>query len=82
MEYLTVGERLMIYRTRAKLTKTELARRVGTSPAKIGRYERGEALPDNEILPNLSIVLGVSINKIMFGFNDPQKGKEKEGLIK
>ncbi len=82
MEVFSVGERLMVYRTRAKLTKTELARRVGTSVSNITKYERGEALPDGEILPNLSIALDVTVNKIMFGFDDPAKGQIKEGLIK
>ncbi|MCD8179899.1 MAG: helix-turn-helix domain-containing protein [Firmicutes bacterium] len=82
MEVFTLGERLMIYRKRAKLTKKEVARRIGATVPCITRYENDEAYPDEETMMNLACVLGVSINKMSFGFNDPAKDRKMEVLIK
>lgn len=82
MEILTIGERLMIYRKRAGLTKKELAERAGISVSTVTKYENDVPNPDHEILSRMAIVLNVSVNKLMFGFNDPAKDMPKESLIK
>ena len=82
MEILTLGERLMIYRKRAGLTKKELAERAGISVSTVTKYENDVPNPDHEILSRMAIVLNVSVNKLMFGFNDPAKDMPKESLIK
>ncbi|MCC8159948.1 MAG: helix-turn-helix domain-containing protein [Oscillospiraceae bacterium] len=81
MEVFTFGERLMIYRTRAGLTKKEVAERVGTTVGNITRYETDKAYPDDETMRALSHILGVTINRMAFGFDDPEKNKKKEDLI-
>ena len=82
MEILTIGERLMIYRKRAGLTKKELAERAGISVSTVTKYENDVSNPDHEILSRMAIVLNVSVNKLMLGFNDPSKYMPKESLIK
>lgn len=82
MEILTIGERLMIYRKRAGLTKKELAERAGISVSAVTKYENDVSNPDHEILSRMAIVLNVSVNKLMLGFNDPSKDMPKESLIK
>ena len=82
MEILTIGERLMIYRKRAGLTKKELAERAGISVTTVTKYENDVSNPDHEILSRMAIVLNVSVNKLMLGFNDPSKDMPKESLIK
>ncbi len=82
MEILTIGERLMIYRKRAGLTKKELAERAGISVSTVTKYENDISNPDHEILSRMAIVLNVSVNKLMLGFNDPSKDMPKESLIK
>lgn len=82
MEILTIGERLMIYRKRAGLTKKELAERAGISVSTVTKYENDVSNPDHEILSRMAIVLNVSVNKLMLGFNDPSKDIPKESLIK
>lgn len=82
MEILTIGERLMIYRKRAGLTKKELAERAGISVSTVTKYENDVSNPDHEILSRMAIVLNVSVNKLMLGFNDPSKDMPKESLIK
>ncbi len=82
MEILTIGERLMIYRKRAGLTKKELAERAGISVSTVTKYENDISNPDHEILSRMAIVLNVSVNKLILGFNDPSKDMPKESLIK
>ncbi|MDY3971293.1 MAG: helix-turn-helix transcriptional regulator [Clostridia bacterium] len=74
MEILTIGERLMIYRKRAGLTKKELAERAGISVSTVTKYENDISNPDHEILSRMAIVLNVSVNKLILGFNDPFQG--------
>ena len=82
MEIFTMGERLMVYRKRAGLTKKELAERAGVSVSTVSKYENDIPNPDHDILSKFSLVLGVSLNKLLFGFDDPTKNIPKESLIK
>lgn len=82
MEIFTMGERLMVYRKRAGLTKKELAERAGVSVSTVSNYENDTPNPDHEILSRMALVLDVSLNKLMFGFDDPAKNMPKESLIK
>lgn len=83
MESFTVGERMMIYRRRLKLTKAELAKRAGVSVSTVTKYENDEVSDyDIDTLLSFSIVLGVSINKLLLGIEDPQKRMQLASLIK
>ncbi len=73
MEYFTFGERLMIYRKRAGFTKKALSEMAGISVSALSKYESDEVKPDMQMVERLSIILGVSMNKLMSGFNDPQE---------
>ena len=46
MEIFSFGERLMIYRKRAGLSKKELAKRVGISVSTLTKYENDESQPN------------------------------------
>lgn len=81
MEVFTMGERLMIYRKRAKLTKNELAKRAGVSAKTITKYENDEVEnPDLDVLSRLALSMGITMDRILFGIESPNK--EHEGLIK
>lgn len=82
MEFLTVGERLTLYRNRAGLTKTALAQMTGTTVSAITKYEKDKAIPDNEAVSRLAVALKVTVNRILLGFDDPAKEQPMEGLIK
>ena len=55
MEIFSFGERLMIYRKRAGLSKKELAKRVGISVSTLTKYENDESQPNLDIINYLSI---------------------------
>ena len=83
MEYFSLGERLMVYRKRAGLTKTELAEAANISVTTLSKYENDEVLsPNIDTLYLLSTALGVSINKLILGIEDPKARQTLESLIK
>ena len=66
MEIFSFGERLMIYRKRAGLSKKELAKRVEISVS---------------TLTDLAIALDISVMKLLSGFGDPIREKYRQGLL-
>ena len=75
MEIFSFGERLMIYRKRAGLSKKELAKRVGISVSTLTKYENDESQP------NVDIALDISVMKLLSGFGDPIREKYRQGLL-
>ena len=55
------GKNLKYYRLRSKLSKKELANRVGVSAMAITHYENGERKPEIDILRKLASELGVKL---------------------
>lgn len=55
------GKNLKYYRLRSKLTKKELARRVGVSAMAITHYENEERKPEIDMLRKLASELGVRL---------------------
>ncbi len=55
------GKNLKYYRLRSKLSKKELARRVGVSPRAITYYENEQRKPEISILRKLASELGVRL---------------------
>ena len=82
-EDFTLGERLMVYRKRLGLSKKDFAGMANVSVSTVNKYENGEVeSPDIEILLNFSLILGVSVNKLIMGIEDPAKRIQLESLIK
>ena len=82
MEIFSFGERLMIYRKRAGLSKKELAKRVGISVSTLTKYENDESQPNVDMLTDLAIALDISVMKLLSGFGDPIREKYRQGLLK
>ena len=80
MEIFSFGERLMIYRKRAGLSKKELAKRVGISVSTLTKYENDESQPNVDMLTDLAIALDISVMKLLSGFGDPIREKYRQGL--
>lgn len=49
------------------LTQSELSERLGVSPQAVSNWERGEALPDISVLPELACVLRCSVDALLSG---------------
>ena len=59
------GEALQYHREVAGLSLMELGRQVGISPQNIGRWERGEVLPNIDFCVRIAAFYGISVNELL-----------------
>lgn len=61
----TFGQRFSRLRKQRGLTQEELGERFGISGQAVSKWENDASMPDISILPELSDVLGVSLNELL-----------------
>ena len=61
----TFGERFSRLRKQRGLTQEELGEKFGISGQAVSKWENDASMPDISILPELSDVLGVSLNELL-----------------
>ncbi len=64
-----IGEKLTAARKNNHLSQAELALKVAISPQAVGKWERGESLPDITTLNRLAEILGVDLNYFSDSFS-------------
>ena len=57
-----LGKLIKVARIAAELTQSELAKRLHTTQDSVGRYERGETVPDFLMLSAIAEVLGQELD--------------------
>jgi len=57
-----VADNLVYYRKNAKLTQAELAEKISYSDKAVSKWERGETIPDLQILTKLAEIYGITLN--------------------
>ncbi len=62
-----VGEQIRLLRKTKELTQDELGERLGVTYQAVSKWERGEALPDVGLLPDLADVLETTVDHILRG---------------
>ena len=60
-----VAENLKALRTSAGLTQGELANRLNYSDKAVSKWERGESLPDVQVLKQLADMYGVGVDYLL-----------------
>lgn len=70
----TIGKRISEYRKKKNLKQDELAEMLGVSPQAVSKWENDLSCPDISLLPELSRILGVSIDEIV-------QGKKEEPVV-
>lgn len=70
----SIGNKIAEARKKNNLSQVELAQQVSISPQAVGKWERGESLPDITTLNRLADIFGVSLN--YFADNDQTVEKE------
>ena len=60
-----VGKQIAILRKEKGLTQNDLGERLGVSFQAVSKWERGEALPDITLLPDLAKILEITIDFIL-----------------
>src|ERR1700704_3608088 len=64
-EQLPIGKRIMRYRVRAGMSRSQLSGLIGKSPSWLYKVERGVLMPDRlSVLSELATVLRVDINEL------------------
>lgn len=62
---MPIGERIKELRLKQNLKQSDLAEKAQISRVAIGNYERGDRIPNADILQSIANALGVSINDLM-----------------
>lgn len=58
----SIGDKIAEARKKINLTQAELAQQVSISPQAVGKWERGESMPDIKTLNRLTEILSVDLN--------------------
>ena len=66
----TLGNRIATARKKANLSQADLAQQVSISPQAVGKWERGESMPDITTLNRLAEILSVDLNYFSESFHD------------
>ena len=76
---LQFSKNLVRYRKSCGLTQGQLAAKLNVTPQAVSKWENG-SLPDSELLPKISGILGVSLD-VLFGIKQEQAEQDLEQLI-
>lgn len=63
MNYL--GDILLQYRQKRKMTQEEFASRLGVTPQAVSKWERGASLPDVSLLADICKILNINANELL-----------------
>ncbi|WMM24991.1 helix-turn-helix domain-containing protein [Tissierella sp. MB52-C2] len=66
-----IGQNIARYRKERDLTQEDLAIELGISFKAISKWERGNSLPDITLVPDISKILGISIDRL-FGYKNQE----------
>lgn len=64
-----IGKRIALLRKERGYTQEQISVILNVTPQAISKWENGNALPDTVLLPHLSKVLGISIDRLLTGSN-------------
>lgn len=71
----SIGNKIVEARKKINLSQAELARQVLISPQAVGKWERGESMPDISTLNRLAEILGVDLNYFSESFQTTETVK-------
>lgn len=68
----SIGNKIAEARKQINLSQSELAKQVSISPQAVGKWERGESMPDISTLNRLAEILGVDLNYFSDSFRSQE----------
>lgn len=71
-----VGHRIRYYRTKAGMTQTDLAGRIGRAWEMVSQYERGVSSPLDSTIVEIAHALGVRVEDLVHEGDTPPPGSE------
>lgn len=76
MESKVIGSKIAEARKRVKMSQAQLAERLFISPQAVGKWERGESMPDIITFNRLAEVLGVDLNYFSLRVSNTADGED------
>ena len=67
MDYNKIGEFIASLRKEKKLTQAKLAEKLFVSEKTISKWEKGNGIPDTNLLPKLCEIFEVSLDELLSG---------------
>ena len=74
------GNRIKSLRLSRSMTQEQLAQKLGVSPQAVSKWESGTNMPDILILPDLSVIFGVTIDDL-FAMTDAHRMERIENML-
>lgn len=74
----SIGNKIAEARKKNNLSQAELAQQIAISPQAVGKWERGESLPDISTLIRLAELVGVDLNYFSDKFQSVERAKTDE----
>ena len=79
----TIGDKIATARKKINLSQAELAQQVSISSQAVGKWERGESMPDITTLNRLAEIFGVDLNYFSESFQSANnETKSDEPVVK
>ncbi len=75
-----IGTRIRQLRLAASMTQEQLAQKLGVSSQAVSKWESGTNMPDILMLPNLSVIFGVTIDDL-FAMSDERRFERIDNMI-
>lgn len=72
MNQMTLGQRIAALRRQKDLTQEAVAEALGVSPQAVSKWENGNSCPDIMLLPQLAKMLGVTVDVLLSGEQEPE----------
>lgn len=71
METMTLGRRIAQLRKEKELKQDDLAQMLDVSAQAVSKWENDQTCPDISLLPRLASILGVSVDELLSGKQEP-----------
>lgn len=75
-----IGNKIKALRLAKSMTQEQLAQRLSVSPQAVSKWENGAAMPDIQLLPELSVALGATIDAL-FSMTDESRMERIDNMI-
>ena len=79
-----IGKFIAQVRKEKELTQRQLAEQVGVSDKTVSKWETGRSMPDNAVIMDVCLILGINVNELLLGERIAQENyvdKAEENMI-
>ena len=77
---IDLGKKIKALRHSAGLTQEQLAQKLSVTPQAVSKWESGAGMPDIQLLPELSVALGTSIDAL-FSLTDDRRMERIDNML-